>query len=63
MNKEENKCLKKCFYRKSEAKKFMKTQNRRWDFGYTNIYWCDKCFAFHLTTMDKQASRNLKSKP
>lgn len=52
------KCSKKSYLTRSEAKAAKKQVNKTRKWGITNIYWCDDCRAYHLTTMAKEASRN-----
>lgn len=55
-------CKKKCFQTRKEAKKEMKDLNHWREKKLTNIYWCDTCSAFHLTSMDKNKSREYTRK-
>lgn len=53
-------CLKKPYTTRSEAKKAMKLLNKSHNLknNLTNIYFCEKCSQYHLTTLPKQASRD-----
>lgn len=56
---DETKCFKKCFETKADAKKYLKEKNKTIHMGFTNVYFCDQCKSYHLTTMKKEQSRNL----
>lgn len=45
---------------KDEAKRAKKNINKSFSKAkITNIYWCDPCAAYHLTSMPKEKSRNI----
>jgi hypothetical protein len=48
------------YLNKDDAKRAKKTINKSSTTSkVTNIYWCDDCSAYHLTTMDKRKSRQI----
>lgn len=53
-------CFKNCYDTRKEAKKKMKELNKshHFDKQITNIYFCEPCSKYHLTTMAKQSSRD-----
>jgi hypothetical protein len=54
-------CFKVCYQSRKQAKKALKEQNTtKKRFNLTDVYWCDKCRSYHLTSMGKQRSRDLK---
>jgi hypothetical protein len=57
-------CSKKCFQTKKEAKRFLKEANKKKLLAkeLTNAYWCDGCMAFHVTSQDKESSREYTRK-
>lgn len=54
-------CGKKGYITRSEAKK---NKKRLVKLGHTitNIYYCEDCSYYHLTSMNKQQSRNITKK-
>lgn len=51
---------KRVYFEKSKAKEAKRRINKTPGFDpITNIYWCDDCSGYHLTSMNKQQSRNL----
>jgi hypothetical protein len=57
-------CNKKCFATRKEAKKFLKEANKvkRLAKELTNVYWCEGCNSFHVTSQDKERSREYTRK-
>lgn len=54
---------KRVYFEKSKAKAAKRRINKTASLDpVTNIYWCDDCSGYHLTSMDKQSSRNLTRK-
>lgn len=53
-------CLKNCYDTRKEAKKRMKELNKAHHFEgkLNNIYYCEQCSSYHLTSMPKQKSRD-----
>ncbi len=51
-------CTKKCYATRAIARKSRKLTGRYLRVKLT-IYWCEKCDAFHLTSMDPVRSREL----
>ena len=54
------KCLKHRYPTKAIAKKYLKQINKQHtaDRKLTNVYYCELCTGFHLTSQPKQASRD-----
>lgn len=52
-----NKCGKKLFYSKSEAKKWIKIFNSNHDRKLSYVYFCESCNSFHVTSQDKVKAR------
>jgi hypothetical protein len=50
-------CQKKCFKTRKAAKEFMKKLNTYKKAGLTDVYKCDECLSWHLTSMNKKDSR------
>lgn len=55
----DNRCAKKCYIKKKEAKAAMKSLKREKKFDLQTIYFCNECTCWHTTSMDKQQSRNI----
>ena len=55
-------CDKHVFVTRKGAKEYKRNINTWAEKKMTNIYWCDKCSGYHLTTMDKKQSRNITFK-
>lgn len=60
----ERKCFKVCFHTRQEAKNRMKEINRK---GVTkkplnDVYFCEECKMYHLTSLTKESSRELTQK-
>ena len=54
---------KRVYFEKSDAKAAKRRIKKTPGFDpITNIYWCDDCSGYHLTSMDKKESRNLTRK-
>jgi hypothetical protein len=54
---------KRVYFEKSDAKAAKRIINKSPDLDpITNIYWCDDCSGYHLTTMNKDRSRKLTRK-
>lgn len=53
-------CGKICYPSRSEAKKAMRIINHNYklDKKMTDAYYCEDCSAFHLTSLNKQRSRD-----
>lgn len=48
-------CKKKCFSTRREAKKRLKLVNKKIkDFDLKNVYYCNTCCAWHLSSMGTQ---------
>ena len=56
------KCFKVRYNNRQEAKKARKQINRIDVFDLQDVYYCDECQGYHLTTMNKTDSRNLNRK-
>lgn len=52
-------CGKKSYPTKTIAKQAKKKLNKKYKEKATNEYYCDICSGYHLTTMDKQESREM----
>lgn len=52
------KCMKTCYRSRKDAKRVMKYLNRTKHHEMTDAYYCEKCQAYHLTSMPKQKSRD-----
>jgi hypothetical protein len=57
-------CVKKCFSSRQEAKKKVRELNRSGTLGkeLTDVYYCNQCSAWHMTSMKKKKSRHLTRK-
>ena len=55
---------KKTFQTRKEAKAFLKRMNKHkvLDRELTNVYWCEICMGFHVTSADKRESRKYTHK-
>lgn len=53
-----NDCPKVCFASKKIAKKHMKLTNKKAKLGLTDVYYFDKCSAWHTTSAPKEKNRN-----
>jgi hypothetical protein len=51
---------KRVYFERSDAKAAKRRINKDASLSpVTNIYWCDDCSGYHLTTMDKKESRDI----
>jgi hypothetical protein len=55
-------CGKRTYEKRKHAKRAMKAMNRKHGHTLENIYFCDRCNGYHLTTMDKADSRKMTRK-
>lgn len=51
-------CVKKCYPDRASAKKSMKLLNKTKHVSLTDIYFCEKCKAYHTTSLPKQSNRD-----
>ena len=60
MKREHKECNKKCYPSRAFAKKALKTIKKKYKGdGPKTVYYCNKCEAFHLTSLSRGNSRNL----
>jgi hypothetical protein len=55
-------CGKVCYTSRKEAKEIIKRVNHRGKFKVTNAYFCDQCDHWHVTSMEKDKSREIGRK-
>lgn len=52
-------CQKRCYQSRAEAKRALKRINQlNGDNNLKDVYWCEECQHWHLTSMTKKDSRN-----
>jgi len=59
-----NKCIKKPHLTRKDAKASMKYQNtiHHFENKLNNVYYCEICSCWHITSMSKKKSRNINHK-
>lgn len=54
-------CGKRGYFSRKEAKKAMRYYNTQFkDTPLTDVYYCDECSYYHLTSMPKQQARDYR---
>lgn len=52
-------CPKIRYHTRQDAKNARRLLNKKFHLGLTNIYYCESCAAYHLTTQTKKKGRNI----
>ena len=53
-------CFKKPYISRKVAKSEMKRMNHNYKFEAKDVYFCEECTAYHITTMEREKYQRLK---